>query len=87
MRLSCQQLRVHLFKEDLIGGGAIFASVTKKEFSTQELLEPPERLKRAFEAVTLPCDEQMRALRLQNQQLRAARNLLLPRLMSGEIAV
>ena len=67
--------------------GAIFASVTKKEFSAQELLEPPERLKRAFQEVTAPCDEQIRILHLQNRQLRAARDLLLPRLMSGEIAV
>ncbi|MDE2058436.1 MAG: restriction endonuclease subunit S [candidate division NC10 bacterium] len=85
--LLLQQLRAYFFKEDLIGGGAIFASVTKKEFSVQVLLEPPERLKRAFEEVTVPCDEQIRALHLQNQQLRAARDLLLPRLMSGEIAV
>ncbi|MCL4498683.1 MAG: restriction endonuclease subunit S [Chloroflexi bacterium] len=83
--LLLQQLRAHFFKEDLIGGGAIFASVTKKEFSAQGLLEPPERLKRAFEDVTVPCDEQIRVLHLQNQKLRAARDLLLPRLMSGEV--
>ncbi|MHB9019823.1 MAG: restriction endonuclease subunit S [Minisyncoccota bacterium] len=83
--LLLHQLRAHFFKEDLIGGGAIFASVTKKEFSAQGLLEPPERLKRAFEDVTVPCDEQIRVLHLQNQKLRAARDLLLPRLMSGEV--
>lgn len=85
--LLLQQLRGHFFKEDMIGGGAIFASVTKKEFSAQELLDPPERLKRALEEVTVPCDEQLRVLHLQNQQLRAARDLLLPRLMSGEVTV
>lgn len=85
--LLLQQLRGHFFKEDLIGGGAIFASVTKKEFSAQELMDPPERFKRAFEEVAVPCDEQIRLLHLQNQQLRAARDLLLPRLMSGDVAV
>ena len=85
--LLLQQLRTHFFKEDLIGGGAIFASVTKKEFSGQVLLEPPESLKRAFEEVAVPCDEQIRVLHLQNQQLRTARDLLLPRLMSGAIKV
>jgi type I restriction enzyme S subunit len=85
--LLLQQLRAHFFKEDLIGGGAIFVSVTKKEFSAQELLEPPERLKRAFEEMTVPCDDQIRVLHLENRQLRTARDLLLPRLMSGEIAV
>ena len=82
-----QQVRAYFFKEDIIGRGAIFASVTKKEFSAQELLEPPELLKRAFEEVTVPCDKQIRVLHLQNQQLRAARDLLLPRLMSGECTV
>jgi len=85
--LLFQQLRSHFFKEDLIGGGAIFASVTKKEFAAQELLNPPETLRRAFEEVTVPCDEQLRVLHQQNQRLRAARDLLLPRLMSGEVAV
>ena len=85
--LLLQQLRGHFFKEDLIGGGAIFASVTKKEFSAQKLLDPPEHLKRAFEEVTVPCDKQLRVLHLQNQHLRTARDLLLPRLMSGEITV
>ena len=85
--LLLQQLRGHFFKEDLIGAGAIFASVTKKELAAQELLEPPVRLKRAFEEVTVPCDEQLRVLHFQNLQLRAARDLLLPRLMNGEIAV
>jgi type I restriction enzyme, S subunit len=85
--LLLQQLRAHFFKEDLIGGGAIFASVTKKEFSAQELLDPTERLKQSFEEVTRLCDEQLRVLHLQNQKLRTARDLLLPRLMTGEIAV
>jgi len=85
--LLMQQLQAHFFKEDLIGGGAIFASVTKKEFAAQELLEPTESIKRAFEDATRPCDEQLRVLHLQNQQLCTARDLLLPRLMNGEIAV
>ncbi|OGP65767.1 MAG: hypothetical protein A2170_16645 [Deltaproteobacteria bacterium RBG_13_53_10] len=82
-----QQLRAHFFKEDLIGSGAIFVSVTKKEFENQELVDPPGRLKRAFEDVIVPCDEQLRVLHFQNEKLRTARDLLLPRLMSGEIAV
>jgi len=80
-----QRLRSHFFKEDLIGSGAIFTSVTKKEFESQVLMDPPIRLKRAFEDIVVPCDEQLRVLHLQNQKLRAARDLLLPRLMSGEI--
>jgi type I restriction enzyme S subunit len=80
------QLRTHFFKEDLIGAGAIFASVTKAEFVGQMLLTPTFRLIREFEDFSGPIDKQLRALHLQNQKLRAARDLLLPRLMSGEIA-
>jgi len=85
--LLFQQLRAHFFKADLIGVGAIFASVTKKEFEAQEILNPPTRLAKSFEEVSRPIDEQLRTLSQQNQKLRAARDLLLPRLMSGEIAV
>jgi len=85
--LLFQQLCNHFFKEDLIGTGAIFASVTQTEFGNQQLLDPPQTLRRAFEDVVVPCDEQLRALHLQNQKLHAARDLLLPRLMNGEIAV
>jgi type I restriction enzyme S subunit len=81
------QLRSHFFKEDLIGAGAIFASVTKTEFQNQKLLTPTKQLAQAFEEVSKPIDQQLRVLHLQNQKLRAARDLLLPRLMSGEIAV
>jgi type I restriction enzyme S subunit len=85
--LLFQHLRAHFFKEDLIGSGAIFASVTKKEFEAQTILAPPNRLATAFEDLTIPIDEQLRLLTIQAQKLRAARNLLLPRLMSGELAV
>ncbi len=85
--LLLQQLRAHFFKEDLIGGRAIFASVTKKEFEGQHLLTPTHRLAQAFEDVSRPIDEHLRVLNQQNEKLRAARDLLLPRLMSGQIAV
>ena len=85
--LLLHQLQTHFFKEDLIGGGAIFASVTKKEFEAQMILMPIDKLVMAFEEISQPIDEQLRVLHLQTQKLRTARDLLLPRLMSGEIAV
>jgi type I restriction enzyme S subunit len=81
------QLRNHFFKEDLIGTGAIFASVTRAEFEGQKLLTPSKRLIQSFENASCPIDEQLRVLFLQNQKLRAARDMLLPRLMNGEIVV
>jgi len=85
--LLLRQLQTHFFKEDLIGGGSIFASVTRKEFEAQKLLTPNAQLIREFEEISLPIDEQLRVLYLQNQKLQTARDLLLPRLMSGEISV
>ena len=81
------QLRSHFFKEDLIGAGAIFASVTKTEFQNQKLLMPINRLVQAFEEISHPVDKQLRVLHLQNQKLRAARDLMLPRMMTGKIVV
>ncbi|MGD9579439.1 MAG: restriction endonuclease subunit S, partial [Syntrophorhabdus sp.] len=85
--LLFQQLKTHFFKEDMIGSGSIFASVTKKELENQKILCPTEKLIKVYENSVQPIDEQLRNLFLQNQKLRQARDLLLPRLMSGEIAV
>jgi type I restriction enzyme, S subunit len=42
---------------------------------------------RLFDDFAQPVFSQLENLMLQNQKLRAARDLLLPRLMSGEIGV
>ncbi|HLB71802.1 MAG TPA: restriction endonuclease subunit S [Candidatus Methanoperedens sp.] len=81
------QLKNHFFKEDMIGGGAIFAAVTKKDMEKQELLCPPHSLIIDFEEISIPIDNQLRTLHLQNNRLRRARDILLPRLMNGEITV
>jgi len=81
------QLQSHFFKEDLIGAGAIFASVTKEQLVSQKLLSAPDKVIREFEDVTHPIDKQIEMLSIQNQKLRQARNILLPKLMSGEIEV
>jgi len=48
---------------------------------------PPRSLLNLFSEFAEPVFQQIKILHAQNQKLRAARNLLLPRLMSGEIAV
>ena len=52
-----------------------------------KILMPSRRLRVEFEETITPMFEQLTKLRTMNQKLRAARDLLLPRLMSGEIAV
>jgi type I restriction enzyme, S subunit len=48
---------------------------------------PPTGLLSHFESVIQPSIEQLKTLSFVNQKLRAARDHLLPRLMSGELAV
>ncbi len=51
------------------------------------LLVPPEPLIREFLNIAEPLQTQFQTLEQMNEKLRTARDLLLPRLMSGEIAV
>jgi len=48
---------------------------------------PPRSLLTQFDETAKGCFEQISNLTKQNQKLRAARDLLLPKLMNGEIAV
>lgn len=80
-------LKSHFFKEDLIGGGAIFAAITKKDLYQVPLLCPTDRLVTQFVEFTVPLDRQIEVLQRATTQLQQARDLLLPRLISGEVAV
>ena len=72
---------------DAIGGGATMGNVNKTKFESMDMLRPKVSLLRAFDEYCAPMFRQILTLSLQNQKLRAARDLLLPRLMNGEIAV
>ncbi len=80
-------LKDHFFKEDMIGGGAIFAAITKKDLHGVELLHPTEALIEMFQEHVVVIDRQIESLHRMTERLIAARDLLLPRLMNGEIAV
>lgn len=79
------QLKSVFFKEDMIGGGAIYASVTKKDLENQGLLVADNFLTKQFEEFASDIDSQIKALHLSNKMLVQARDLLLPKLMNGEI--
>ncbi|WMP17368.1 restriction endonuclease subunit S [Thiothrix lacustris] len=81
------QLKDYFVQEDMIGGGAIFASVSKKELFSQELLQPTDEVADSFDRFAKQFDEQIEALARQNVRLRQARDALLPKLMSGELRV
>ncbi|MCK5836050.1 MAG: restriction endonuclease subunit S [Desulfobacula sp.] len=80
-------LKNYFFKEDLIGNGAIYASVTQKDMKNIELCYPHKTLIKCFEKISKPIDEQIANLTFQNRRLSQARDQLLPRLMKGEIKI
>ena len=51
------------------------------------LVVPPRALLETLNETIKPMLDQLRTLALQNLKFRAARDLLLPRLMSGEVVV
>ena len=58
-----------------------------KQMKAHQVSFPSQRVLEAFNAVVDPILEQIKILALQARALRAARDLLLPRLMSGELSV
>ena len=67
--------------------GAAYPAVVAGDFERAEVCVPSRSLLASFNDPVEPTFSQVHNLRLQNKRLRAARDLLLPRLMSGEIAV
>ncbi|MDQ0593937.1 type I restriction enzyme S subunit [Chryseobacterium ginsenosidimutans] len=80
------QLRTIFFEDNLIGGGAIYASVTKNDIERIELIYANE-LGGRFNDYASKIDKEILNLTNQNQRLREARDILLPRLMMGMIDV
>ena len=80
-------LKNWFFKEDLMGSGAIFAAITKRDLHGVELLQTSDQIAKMFMEHVVPIDLQIEKLHQSNEQLTQARDLLLPRLMNGEISV
>jgi type I restriction enzyme S subunit len=67
--------------------GAGYPAVRPEDFERAEILLPPKILLNYFHERTAPNFRLIKKLDQQNQKLAHARDLLLPRLMNGEIAV
>lgn len=70
-----------------VAQGAAYPAVTYKDFEDYEFLLPPKSLLGKFHEVVEPMYEQMHILQTQNQKLHDLKEILLPRLMSGELDV
>ena len=91
-RNGCQSflyymLKERFFKDDIIGNGAIFASISKDELLNLDFITPQDDLVYRYNEITQKIDENIKSLDSQIRHLTEARNRLLPKLMSGEIEV
>jgi type I restriction enzyme S subunit len=81
------QLKEFFFAEDVIGNGAIFNAVTKVELMKVKLKTPSEKIQQEFEIEAEQVYNLILNLTNQNTKLREARDILLHRLMNGQIEV
>ena len=72
---------------EAIGGGATMANVNKYKFENLDVIIPPDTLLERFDKLVDLIFKQIAFLVQQNEKLTYARDLLLPRLMSGAIEV
>jgi type I restriction enzyme, S subunit len=81
---ACKDLKPTL---EALGGGATMPNVNKSKFEKLTVILPSLYYCQSFYECCSPIFKQIQVLALQNQKLRTARDLLLPKLMSGEISV
>lgn len=72
---------------EAIGGGSTMANINKNKFENIKINIPAENVLAEFHQTVDPIFNQIALLLDQTQKLAQARDLLLPRLMSGEIEV
>ena len=72
-------------EEDTIGGGTIFKAVTRSDMDGIGFLVPSRTIIERFEEFVTPIFDEIRNLTYRNGVLSQTRDLLLPKLVSGEI--
>jgi type I restriction enzyme, S subunit len=68
-------------------GGTTFKEINKSTFRNMDIVLPTETLLQQFQDFAYDVFKQVRIIKKQNQKLQQARDLLLPRLMRGELTV
>ena len=69
------------------GEGTVFGSINKNNMANLSILIPTDEIIRQFEELVCPMDKAIEANYAESCNLQAARDSLLPRLMSGELSV
>lgn len=70
-----------------LSGGSTFAELTKGTFKRMEILTAPKPLVQQFHQLVAPMFKMVENSLKANANLKAARDSLLPRLISGKLAV
>ena len=70
-----------------VGGGATMPNINKSKFSAIPVVIPSRQILDQFSSVVASNIDQIEQLTVMNDRLARARDLLLPRLMNGEITV
>ena len=80
-------LKEKFFKDNIIGNGAIFASISKDELYNLVFFIPSDEIVKRYDAIANKIDKNIQYVDSQIRLLTEARDRLLPKLMGGEIAV
>ena len=80
-------LKERFFKDNLVGNGSIFASISKDELLGQSFIVPATSIAHQYNDIASAIDKKIEAVDEEVLKLTEARDRLLPKLMSGEIEV
>jgi len=88
-QLLCQSLRQPHTKARLAGyvSGVAIPRIILKDFANFPVVVPPMKVQQRYSDVSAVCVEMIRKTMRQNANLRRTRDLLLPKLISGELDV
>lgn len=86
-RFLFQSLKERFRAEGSMGGGTIFRAVTKADMLGLPMLVAGSGFQSEFEERVAPIEELVEALTRRNDVLRHSRDVLLPKLISGELKV
>ena len=81
------QLKDMFYKDNLVGNGSIFASISKNELLQLKLLVPSFELVKKYNDIISVIDKRIENIDNQKNLAQEARDRLLPKLMNGEIEV
>jgi type I restriction enzyme S subunit len=80
-------LREVFAEEDSMGGGTIFNAIGKRELEQVPVVQPPDALATVANDRLAPLFQLIRSLTFTGRELAAIRDLLLPKLVTGQIDV